>query len=151
MDLQIEPELLVEIHRLAEEGYPNEICGFLLGRKQLDRDLVTEIYPVVNQDAKAAVHYTIPAKEYMKAERLAMTKELELIGVYHSHPDHPPKPSGRDLDDAMPELSYLITAVYQGNALDTRSWRLTDNRTFEEETLDINFKNKLSKSYTSHG
>ena len=69
-------------------------------------------------------------------------QEKALLGVFHSHPDHPPRPSGRDLEDALPELSYFITNVHQGQAIDTRSWRLTEDRIFIEEQIEINYSNK---------
>ena len=89
------------------------------------------------------VHYTIPPKEFMRAERYAAENNLEIIGVFHSHPDHPPRPSGRDLEDALPEMSYFITSVHQNQALVTRSWRLNETeRKFEEETIEINYIKK---------
>jgi proteasome lid subunit RPN8/RPN11 len=75
----------------------------------------------------------------MRAEQYALENNKLLVGVFHSHPDHPPRPSARDLEDALPEFSYFITSVHQGQALDTRSWRLSEQRVFQEETIQINY------------
>ncbi len=151
MNISIEPEALTEIHHAGENSFPFECCGFLLGKNIGNNAIITQVKEVINNDADKQVHYTIPPKEFMSAERFALENDLELIGVFHSHPEHAPKPSGKDLDDALPELSYFITSVSEGQALDTRSWRLTNERIFIEEPIEILFKNKLSKSNTQHG
>ena len=70
----------------------------------------------------------------MRVERYAATKELDVIGFYHSHPDHPAEPSEFDLDHAWPNLSYLIISVQQGQPKVSRSWRLkADRSAFDEE------------------
>jgi len=140
MEVVIPSEALKSIHDIAEQAYPFECCGFLFGRvgEQLQ---IRQVQAVVNDSPENhKVHYTIPPKEFMKAERYAMEKEIDLIGVFHSHPDHPPYPSGRDLADALPEFSYFITSVYQGQAILTKSWRLSESRQFQEEPLKIEFK-----------
>lgn len=146
MELKILPAAIRDIHTIGEKRYPYECCGFLYGSSGKDGIQVTEAIEVINDsEENKRVHYTIPPKEFMKAERYALAQNLQLIGVFHSHPDHPPKPSGRDLADALPELSYFITSVHQGQAVDTRSWRLTDERQFTEEQIEISYTNQLSK------
>lgn len=138
MEVQISGAVLKDIHTLAEKSYPYECCGFIYGSIEMDEVNVMHAAEVINDsDENKRVHYIIPPKEFMKAERYAIDHEIQLIGVFHSHPDHPPKPSGRDLADALPELSYFITSVHQGQALDTRSWRLTEDRRFLEEQIKI--------------
>lgn len=152
MNISIEPVALKEIHLVSERSYPNECCGFLFGHNDGLKLKITTIREVINNDEHSKVHYTIPPKEFMKAEKYASENDLHLIGVFHSHPEHPPIPSGKDLDDALPELSYLITSVHEGEVMDTQSWRLDDERNFVEEPIEILFKNKLSKSITQqHG
>lgn len=139
MEVVIPPDAIKSIHDIAEQAYPFECCGFIYGHVG-DQVQVSQIQAVVNDSAEnQKVHYTIPPKEFMKAERYALEKEIDLIGVFHSHPDHPPYPSGRDLADALPELSYFITSVYQGQAIRTKSWRLSDSRQFQEEPIKIEF------------
>jgi proteasome lid subunit RPN8/RPN11 len=61
---------------------------------------------------------------------------LEVVGYYHSHPDHPARYSDFDRDHALPNMSYVITSVVGGSIADTRSWRLRDDRTaMDEETI----------------
>lgn len=148
MNILIEPAVLKYIHEISENSYPNECCGFLFGAIESDTVSIQAAREVINTDENSRVHYTIPPKEFMKAERYALENELALLGVFHSHPEHPPRPSGKDLDDAIPELSYFITSVHSGEAVDTRSWRLAEDRQFVEETIEILYKNKLSKSIT---
>lgn len=141
MEVVIPAEAIKSIHDIAEQAYPFECCGFMFGQKG-ERLQVSRVKEVVNESAENhKVHYTIPPKEYMKAERFALDNALELVGVFHSHPDHPPLPSGRDLADALPEFSYLITSVIQGQAVHTRSWRLSEDRQFLEEPVQIKFNN----------
>ncbi len=152
MTISIEPAALKEIHLISEKAYPNESCGFLFGSNDGIDCKINRVHEVINNDENSRVHYTIPPKEFMKAERFALENNLALIGVFHSHPEHPPMPSGRDLDDAIPEFSYFITSVHEGQAMDTRSWRLNEDRLFVEEPIEIVYKNKLSKSITQqHG
>ncbi|MEP7320714.1 MAG: M67 family metallopeptidase [Saprospiraceae bacterium] len=138
MEVQISGAVLNDIHSIAEKNYPYECCGFIYGSITMDEINITLATEVINDSGEnKRVHYTIPPKAFMKAERYAIDHEIQLIGVFHSHPDHPPKPSSRDLADALPELSYFITSVHQGQALDTRSWRLTEDRRFIEEQIEI--------------
>ena len=139
MEIEIKPSVLKAIHDIAEKSYPNECCGFVFGEtgQQVRAEEVSE---VVNGSVENhQVHYTIPPLEFMRAERYALENNKQLVGVFHSHPDHPPRPSGRDLEDALPELSYFITSVHQGQAIDTRSWRLSEERRFLEEPIQINY------------
>ncbi len=139
MEVVIPPDAIKSIHDIAEQAYPFECCGFIYGHIG-DQVQVNQIQAVVNDSAEnQKVHYTISPKEFMRSERYALEKGIDLIGVFHSHPDHPPYPSGRDLDDALPELSYFITSVYQGQAIRTKSWRLSDSRQFQEEPIKIEF------------
>jgi len=141
MEVVIPSEAIKSIHDIAEQAYPFECCGFLFGHVG-DQIQIRQVQAVENDSAEnQKVHYTIPPTEFMKAERYAVEKNIQLIGVFHSHPDHSPRPSGRDLADALPELSYLITSVYQGQAINTRSWRLSDSRQFREESIHIEFNN----------
>lgn len=139
MEIVISPDAIKSIHDIAEQAYPFECCGFIYGHVG-DQVQVSQVEAVVNDSAEnQKVHYTIPPREFMRAERYVLEKEINLIGVFHSHPDHPPYPSGRDLADALPELSYFITSVYQGQAIRTRSWRLSESRQFQEEPIKIEF------------
>jgi proteasome lid subunit RPN8/RPN11 len=74
----------------------------------------------------------------MRAELAAEARQIDVIGVFHSHPDHPDRPSEYDRDWAQPRFSYLITSIESGEAVGSKSWRLADDRTrFTEEEIEI--------------
>ena len=83
--------------------------------------------------------YLITPEDYLKAELAAERLGLGLIGVFHSHPDHPNRPSEYDREWAQPFFSYIITSVEKGKAIESRSWRLMEDRSqFVEEKIQIN-------------
>jgi len=76
--------------------------------------------------------------DYLRVERAADAAGAQLLGFYHSHPDHPARPSQYDLDHALPSFSYIIVSVLAGVAGDMRSWKLRDDRSaFDEEALSV--------------
>jgi len=137
--LQLSEDLLAQIHAHGEQAYPEEGAGFMLGADG-DERAVQAIFPVSNAREDAARHnrYLITPPDYMKAENEAERLGLSLIGVFHSHPDHPNNPSEFDREWAQPTFSYVITSVRSGKALETRSWRLVEDRSeFREEQIKI--------------
>jgi proteasome lid subunit RPN8/RPN11 len=140
MKLHLSAGLLAQIHAHGEDAYPEEGAGFLLGR--VDGELRTGILilPASNsrEDAARKNRYQITPQENLKAEELATARGLDVIGIFHSHPDHPNHPSDFDREWALPWYSYLITSVNKGKAVETRSWRLTDDRSkYSEEEIAI--------------
>ena len=132
--LEIAHEILGQIHRHGEVAYPEEGAGFLIG----DDGKVEQIFPLPNSREDSARHnrYLITPEDYLKAELTADKFGLSLIGVFHSHPDHPNRPSEFDREWAQPFFSYIITSVQLGKALESRSWRLTEDRSqFIEEKI----------------
>ena len=87
----------------------------------------------------------ITPQDMIKAEDIADGLDLEIIGIFHSHPDHPARPSEFDRDSALPWYSYLITSVRKQIAQESRSWRLTEDRTFREELLHVEQETKLEE------
>jgi proteasome lid subunit RPN8/RPN11 len=82
--------------------------------------------------------YEIAPEDVMATENEAEKVGLEVLGIFHSHPDHPPVPSATDLDAALPWYSYLITSIDRGRAVQSRSWRLSEDRgELVEEELDV--------------
>jgi proteasome lid subunit RPN8/RPN11 len=137
--LEIPPNILEKIHTNGEKAYPEEGAGFLLGKDGQVRS-VTAILPLPNARETEARHnrYIITPKDYLEAEREAERKNLTLLGVFHSHPDHPNQPSEYDRDWAQPFFSYVITSVQKGKAIASRSWRLLEDRSaFVEEPVQI--------------
>lgn len=140
MTLSVSDEVLARIHAHGEESYPEEGAGFLLGADSGNGSrAVTSIFPLTNSREHEARHnrYLITPEDYLKAELTADKLGLSLIGVFHSHPDHPNRPSEYDREWAQPFFSYIITTVNEGKAIDSRSWRLLEDRsTFEEEKIN---------------
>ena len=137
--IQITPEILTRIHAYGEEAYPEEGAGFLLGTEGDVRQVV-DILALSNAREKDARHnrYMIAPEDYFNAESTADRLGLNLIGVFHSHPDHPNQPSEYDREWAQPFFSYIITSVRSGKAIESRSWRLLEDRTrFEEEEIKV--------------
>jgi len=138
MEIRLSERQMAQIIEHCEQAYPNEGCGVLLGRMDKERKTVVDVFPTGNARESEAQHnrYLIPIEDMMHSEELADERNLEVVGYFHSHPDHPAKPSVFDREHAWPVTSYLITSVKQGQAQQTRSWVLRDDRSaFDEETM----------------
>ena len=137
--ITLEQKHLDEIKQHGERDYPHECCGLLIGRQLSDgRKIVMETYPISNAREEEARHHRslILPEEYMLGERYARGKQLDVVGNYHSHPDHVAVPSKYDLDHAWPTWSYIIASVRQGSAVDLRSWEMQSDRSrFDEEGI----------------
>jgi proteasome lid subunit RPN8/RPN11 len=139
MNLLIPKHVLARIHSQAEKVYPEEGAGFLLGIEGPKR-IVQDVISFPNSREAGARHnrYLLGPEEYAKAEVEAERRRLDLVGVFHSHPDHPNRPSEFDREWAQPAFSYVITSVHAGTAVESRSWRLTEDRAhFAEEPIQI--------------
>lgn len=118
----------------AEASFPEECCGFLYGKEGAVRQLQIA-RAVANVDTvDKQKRFAIDPYDYLKAERYAKESGLDLLGIYHSHPNHPAIPSTEDIRAAVPAFSYLIISVQEGKADHLRSWRLDDEKmNFDEE------------------
>jgi proteasome lid subunit RPN8/RPN11 len=136
---------LNEAHRAAiaqhgEETFPNECCGFMLGKLNGTERGVTELLRAANdrEDASQYNRFLITPEAYMRGEKAARAKGLDIVGFYHSHPNAPARPSQYDLDHAWPVYSYVIVSIKDGTAADMTSWRLKDDRSaFDPEEIRI--------------
>jgi proteasome lid subunit RPN8/RPN11 len=121
------------IREHGREAYPHECCGALVGAD--GRVTTTVALPNTTEEGPRR-RFLVRPSDYREAERRAGELGVELLGFYHSHPDHPARPSQYDLDHAWPTFAYIIVAVAQGAAADMTVWFLKDDRsTFEEGTL----------------
>lgn len=145
--LILSPEFRRQIESEGEAGFPNEICGMIFGRDVIDggvtRRLVTKLVPGDNVfEAGEQYHrFSIDPKQQMKAERAAEKEGIVLLGYYHSHPDHPARPSQYDLDHAWEYYSYVIVEIRAGKAAAMTSWVLAgeaESRTFVEQQIRSN-------------
>lgn len=138
MTLTLPKDILAQIHAHGEDAYPEEGAGFLLGSDDGEQRHVTQLFTTENAREDEARHnrYLVTPEDYLKAEITADKLGLSLIGVFHSHPDHPNRPSEFDREWAQPFFSYVITSVNAGVAVESRSWRLAEDRSkFEEEKI----------------
>lgn len=138
--VEITTELLRRIKAHGETTYPEEGAGFLLGAKEGDLYRVVDVVPLPNVREEEARHtrYLISPEETIRVEEEAERRGLYVIGVFHSHPDHPVQPSEFDREWALPWFVYIITRVERGHAIESRAWRLADDRSgFEEEQIVI--------------
>jgi proteasome lid subunit RPN8/RPN11 len=126
---------LHQIHEHLQSTYPNEGCGVMLGQN----GIVSEVIPADNQrNDSARNRYLIDPLIYLMIEREADKRKLQVLGIYHSHPDVAAQPSKFDLDHAWPDFSYLIISVVKGKAVESNSWRLRDDRSaFDQEAVEI--------------
>lgn len=165
MVLQIQPEHLQAIRAHAESTYPEECCGLLLGKFARERKKLCEVRPTENawreqtarelgedttggdttgEDTTGNLpssaltkerRYIIEPAEMLQVLKEARSRDLSVIGVYHSHPDHPAIPSECDRALAWPEYSYLIVSVPQGKAAEILAWNLDEESQFQPEKI----------------
>ena len=150
--LWISGHLAEKIRAHGAETYPHECCGALLGR---DSNAVTEndpqadsltpgreivaLFPLINRrDDSPRNRFSVTSEDVLAAEKEARGHGLDVVGWYHSHPDHPARPSQYDRDHAWPWYSYIIVSVQSGAPQDMTSWRLNDDRQeFSSEGIEI--------------
>ena len=140
--MKISCQLLAQIHKHLESGYPNESCGVMLGQNGVVAEIVSADnarthLPASGGDS-AHNRYLIDPLAYMRIERDADKRGLQVLGIYHSHPDVAARPSQFDLEHAWPNLSYLIVSVCKGTAVESNSWLLREDRSrFDQEAVEV--------------
>jgi proteasome lid subunit RPN8/RPN11 len=118
------------IRRHGEETYPHECCGALVGAG--GRVIAAVALPNTTEEGPRR-RFLVRPSDYRLAEKRAGELGGELLGFYHSHPDHPARPSEFDLDHAWPTFAYVIVSVGSGAARDMTVWFLTEDRSIFEE------------------
>jgi proteasome lid subunit RPN8/RPN11 len=133
MPCVLPPPVAAAIKTHGAEAYPHECCGALIGRD----GVVSRAFPLPNTTEEGPRRrFLVRPSDYREAERQASELGAELLGFYHSHPDHPARPSQYDLEHAWPFFSYVIISVQAGVPGDVTSWRLREDRgAFDEEPL----------------
>jgi proteasome lid subunit RPN8/RPN11 len=125
-----------EIRRHGEETYPHECCGALIGTG--NRVMATVALPNTTEEGPRR-RFMVRPSDYRVAEQKAGELGGDLLGFYHSHPDHPARPSQYDLDHAWPTFAYIIVAVAQGKSEAMTVWYLREDRSaFDEGELNGN-------------
>lgn len=139
MTLYLPAPIKLEIEAHLQAAYPNEGAGLLLGRAAGTDKSVETIVAFENKfDAEEQHHrYLITAEDMLQGEITAAERDLDVVGIFHSHPDHPAIPSEYDREHALPWYAYLIVSVVHGDPADARAWQLADDRShFDEESLN---------------
>ena len=135
------PDVLDNIRQHGTDAYPEEGCGFLLGTVTDDgENRVTAIRRAVNRQSEWRTRrYELTADDYREADGAAREQGLDVVGVYHSHPDHPARPSETDLEEAtFPGYTYVIVSVHDGTPKDLTAWTLAPDRSqFHREDIDV--------------
>jgi len=143
--LSISTRLAERIRKHGAETYPHECCGALLGRdaglggdRKGPREIL-DCLPLVNRrDDSPNNRFSIAPMDVIEADKVAQSRGMDLIGWYHSHPDHPAKPSEYDRNHAWPWFSYVIVSVRAGVPEEMTSWRLNEDRLeYAQETIEI--------------
>jgi proteasome lid subunit RPN8/RPN11 len=129
--------LVDEIRRQGERAYPAECCGVLVGRAG-DVKEVLSLVPATNRRTDDPHRYLIAPDDLRGIEADLRPLRQDVVGCYHSHPDHPAVPSPFDVEQAWPWYSYLIVSVDRGQAAEVGSWVLDDDRsTMHPEPIDV--------------
>ncbi len=140
--LKMGAEIAQKIRDHGAQSYPHECCGALLGHDtdesnaataggglSLQVRVILALFPLVNRREDSPHNrFSVTAEDVRDAEKAARKMELDVVGWYHSHPDHPARPSQYDREHAWPWYSYIIVSVAKGKPQDMTSWRLSDDR-----------------------
>lgn len=152
--LKVQSHHLQDIQAHAASTYPEECCGLLLGKLDKDGKTLVEVLETENSwneeaaDSFATIdnkakksssrrnRFSIAPEVMLEAQKEARDRHLDIIGIYHSHPDHPAIPSEFDRLIAWQQYSYIIISVQQGKACDLKSWIIDDNHQFQPEEIE---------------
>ena len=135
-------QLAEKIRAHGAETYPHECCGALLGRDSSAvgetasgnevlrpaREILALFLLVNRRDDSPRNRFSVTSEDVLAAEKDARDHGLEVVGWYHSHPDHPARPSEYDREHAWPWYSYVIVSVQNGAPQEMTSWHLSDDR-----------------------
>jgi proteasome lid subunit RPN8/RPN11 len=137
--MRISEVLARQIEHHGIKTYPEECCGMMLGFRLDGEQTVQAVIEIDNsQDENRKRRFFITPLQYLQAERTAREKNLELLGFYHPHPDHPAIPSAFDTEQALPWFTYIIVSISQGEAKRMTAWLLNENRArFVEIPLSV--------------
>jgi proteasome lid subunit RPN8/RPN11 len=137
MMLRIDNALIEEIRRQGERAYRAECCGVLVGTAGEVKEVI-RLVPATNRRTDDPHRYLIAPDDLRRIEADLRPLRQDVLGCYHSHPDHPAVPSAFDLEQAWPWYSYVIVRVDAGRAVEVASWVLDDDRSaMNSEPIDV--------------
>jgi proteasome lid subunit RPN8/RPN11 len=136
--LHIDKSKIRDIENQVKKSYPFECCGLLVGTNTSEKKVV-DVCPVHNKNTERTHdRYEIDGREFVRIDREYSKKGLQIIGIYHSHPDHPSMPSVYDTNHAWSGYSYMIIAIEKGEKIDIRSWVFhEEEKQFREEEIQV--------------
>lgn len=139
MKLLMKKGVYDQVSAHVKKSYPHECCGVLAGTIKNDVKHAVKAYPVKNlNQERAHDRYNMDPVGMIQAEKEISSLKLEIVGIYHSHPDHPPRPSKTDFEFAWPVYSYIIFAIAKGEHIEACNWCLNDTATeFVSETYEL--------------
>ncbi len=137
MALKISAGDVSHIHNHAKETYPEECAGVIVGMDTGEMKVVVDVWRAENvHEEERSRRFLIEPLQIKKFEEQAQERDLDVLGFYHSHPDHPAEPSEYDRDHAWPYYSYIIASVGSDEVKAMRSWVLKDDRSgYDEEQI----------------
>ncbi|MEA3276688.1 MAG: M67 family metallopeptidase [Pseudomonadota bacterium] len=131
--LQLSEALRGDLEAMVCRGYPNETCGLLVGHQ---REGIVEVIDLIQarnlNRTRARDRYELDPRDFVAADSAARGRGMEIVGIWHSHPDHPARPSATDRAGAWAGWSYLIASVTERRVAELRSWRLNGTDFCEE-------------------
>ncbi len=144
--IAIAPQDLESIREHGRRAYPNECCGALFGKDDGQSKQVVEVRALENMRHDSPRNrFLVTAEEFRECERHARERGVEILGFYHSHPDHPARPSDYDREHAWPWLSYVIVSVEKGEPGDMTSWELAEDRSaMNQEAINTVLEKELA-------
>ena len=144
MNVTIAPNHLATLHRHLESTYPQEGCGLMLGTIEPGIIQIHQVIPTTNvwndpeeTDRSLRDRYEIDPREMLAAMKTARQNNLEIVGIYHSHPDHPASPSECDRSLAWSSYIYVICSVDRGIVSTTTAWQLDDRQQFQPVEITV--------------
>lgn len=140
MMIRIDKSVTEQMFKHAHQSFPEECCGFLFGIEDEEGNrIVSEIMVVDNvREENRKRRFEIDPLDYMRAENKAHEVNRVLLSIYHTHPNHPAKPSEHDRVQAFPYFSYIIMSVSENGIENTTSWKLNEQEEFDEEKIKFN-------------
>jgi len=128
--------VVAELERRASRGYPHEVCGLMIGSQTSNETFVARVTEARNlRTDRLGDRYRLDPEDFLMADADARRDGLDVVGIWHTHPDHPPKPSQTDLESAWEGYSYVILAVRDAGVAGIRSWRI-DGPHFREQSIE---------------
>lgn len=136
--IKLTKEAYEHIVEHAKETYPNECCGVLIGNSMTEKKVFYSQRGTNLNKERAFDRYVMDPREINLADKEARSQSLELMGFYHSHPDHPDRPSEYDREMGQAGYSYIIVSVNKGTDVSVKSWSFNnDDEPFKEEAIKI--------------